>query len=186
MHTKAVFRAAQALNDAGFHVLRFNFRGVGTSTGTHDHGVGEADDARAALDWLEAEHPGLPLLLGGFSFGAMVALRVGYGEARVQALLGLGLPVGLYDLDDLADPEARGGRPLLLVQGEEDEFGSGAELEAFAGRMGTGVEVARIGGADHYFHDRLDQLRAAVETFFGRGAGSRIFPVQAGAPEGAP
>jgi uncharacterized protein len=78
MHTKAVFRAAQALNDAGFHVLRFNFRGVG-----HEHRElrsrgGEMDDVRAALDWLEAEHPQLPLLLGGFSFGSVVGLRVGY------------------------------------------------------------------------------------------------------------
>ena len=80
MHTKAVYRAAQALNDAGLVTLRFNFRGVGTSTGSHDEGIGERDDLEAALDWLEAEHPLLPLFAGGFSFGSMVALSVGVDD----------------------------------------------------------------------------------------------------------
>jgi uncharacterized protein len=180
MHTKAVFRSAQALNDAGFHVLRFNFRGVGQSTGTHDHGVGEKEDARAALDWLAAEFPGLPLLLGGFSFGSAVALRLGLQDPRVKALLGLGLPVAKYDLSDLAKPAARGDRPLLLVQGEEDEFGTGAEVEAFAQTLGPKVSVARIPGADHYFHDHFDELREAVESYFGQGEGSLPFPLVEG------
>lgn len=180
MHTKAVFRAAQALNDAGFHALRFNFRGVGQSTGTHDHGEGERDDVRAALDWLEAEEPGLPLLVGGFSFGSAVGLAVGYEDPRVRALLGLGLPVEMVDLSFLARAEVRGDRPLLLVQGEDDEFGNGAALADFAGGLGPGVEVARIPGADHYFHDHFDALKAAITPFFSEGPGARPFPL---APE---
>ncbi|TVP43760.1 MAG: alpha/beta fold hydrolase [Gemmatimonadales bacterium] len=181
MHTKAVFRGAQALNDAGFHVLRFNFRGVGQSTGSHDDGRGEADDVRAALDWFSSEHSELPLLIGGFSFGSVVGLKVGFEDPRARALLGLGLPVRAWDLSGLADPEARGGRPLLLVQGENDEFGTGQELEAFAESMGPGAAVARIPGADHYFHDRFDELRAAITPFFLEGAGSEPFPVLEGA-----
>lgn len=183
MHTKAVFRSAQALNEAGFHVLRFNFRGVGQSTGSHDHGQGERDDVRAALDWLEAEHPDLPLLVGGFSFGSMVGLAVGYEDARVRALLGLGLPVDLYDLSWMADEGAREGRPLLVVQGEEDEFGGGEAIAAFGGTLGEGAEVVRIPGADHYFHHRFDELRAAITPFFSEGPGSAPFPLAS--PEAA-
>ena len=95
MHTKAVYRAAQGLNDAGLVSLRFNFRGVGLSTGSHDEGIGERDDLRAAIDWIEMEFPHLPLVVGGFSFGSMVGLSVGAEDDRVIGLLGLGLPVNL-------------------------------------------------------------------------------------------
>ena len=81
MHTKAVFRAAQALSDVKIAALRFNFRGVGTSTGSFDQGIGEKDDVLASLDWLEERHPGLPLVVGGFSFGSMVALSAGGGRS---------------------------------------------------------------------------------------------------------
>jgi hypothetical protein len=75
MHFKAVFRAAKALQSAGLAVLRFNFRGVGRSQGAHDDGVGEQEDARAALSELERRYAAPPVVLGGFSFGSVVALR---------------------------------------------------------------------------------------------------------------
>jgi uncharacterized protein len=181
MHTKAVFRSAQALADAGFHVLRFNFRGVGHSTGSYDHGRGEMDDVGAALDWMEAQYPQLPLLVGGFSFGSVVGLRTGFPDPRVRAFLALGLPVRTFDLDDLRGAEIREGRPLLLVQGENDEFGSGAEAEAFALQLGPGVTVVRIPGADHFFHGHMDELRAAITGFFSEGAGQEPFSTFAGA-----
>lgn len=181
MHTKAVFRSAQALNEAGLHVLRFNFRGVGGSTGVHDGGQGEQDDVLAALDWIAQAHPGLPLLVGGFSFGSAVGLRVGMRDARVRALLGLGLPVDLYDLAWLTDETERGGRPLLLVQGEEDEFGNGEALARFATGLGDGVHVARIPGADHYFHDRFEELKGAITPFFLSGTGALPFAVDSAA-----
>lgn len=170
MHTKAVFRTAQALNEAGSVALRFNFRGVGTSTGAFDEGVGELDDVRAALDWLEEHHPGLPLLVAGFSFGSWVGLRVGVEEDRVRGLIGLGIPVDLYDLDWLREP----GKPLLVVQGEEDEFGSGPRVEEALAGAGEEVHVVRIGGADHYFTDRFDEMMAAVRRWLAEGAGSRL------------
>ncbi len=180
MHTKAVFRTAQALNDAGFHALRFNFRGVGLSTGSYGGGEGELDDVRAALEWLGAEYPDLPLALGGFSFGSVVGLRAGYADPRVRAFVALGLPVRKWDLDDLADPGPRGERPLLLVQGEEDEFGTGEEVARFAERMGPGVELVRIPGSDHYFHGHFDALRAAITGWFSEGAGRAPFEAESG------
>ena len=85
MHNKVVFRLAAALVEHGIPALRFNFRGVGRSTGSYDEGRGEADDVRAALAALAARYPGVPLLLAGFSFGAWVGLPVGCADPRVTA-----------------------------------------------------------------------------------------------------
>ena len=172
MHTKAVYRAAQGFNDAGLVALRFNFRGVGISTGSHDDGHGEQDDLRSALDWLEARYPTLPLVVGGFSFGSMVGLGVGAADPRVVALLGLGLPVekAEYDCSFLA----RADKPVLVIQGENDEFGSGAAAAAVLGPMGPHITLVRISGADHYFVDRLDELRDTVGGYYQSGPGARV------------
>src|SRR5256714_8394993 len=77
MHNKVVFRAAAALNDAGMATLRINFRSVGQSTGAHDEGRGEQDDARRGLDYLAEHYPNQPITVAGFSFGAFVGLQVG-------------------------------------------------------------------------------------------------------------
>ena len=145
MHTKAVYRSAQGLNDAGLVALRFNFRGVGVSTGSFDEGVGEQDDLRAALDWLESEYPTLPLVVGGFSFGSLVGLAVGTEDARVAGLLGMGLPLDLdhrYDYGFLS----AAGKPILVVQGEHDEFGSGAQVQETLGLAKVKYAQERIEG----------------------------------------
>lgn len=173
MHTKAVYRTAQAFNDAGLAALRFDFRGVGTSTGSFDDGIGERDDLRAAVDWLEARYPSLPLFVGGFSFGSKIALTVGAADARVAALLGLGLPIDLddgYDYGFLADTD----KPVLVVQGEQDQFGSGERVAKTIGPLGTHITVVRIPGSDHFFTGRLDELRATVRGYYESGPGSRL------------
>ncbi len=170
MHTKAVFRAAQALADVKIAALRFNFRGVGTSTGSYDMGVGEKDDVRAALDWLEERHPGLPLVVGGFSFGSMVGLGAAADDPRVVALFGLSLPVRMYDYGFLADVR----KPILVVQGEEDELGSGPEVEPVVAALGSHVTLARIAGSDHYFNGHIDEMKALVSAFFRSGPGADV------------
>lgn len=173
MHTKAVYRSAQALNEAGLVALRFNFRGVGASTGSYEEGVGEQDDLRAAMDWLLERHPELPVVVGGFSFGSMVALNVGAGDDRAVALLGLGLPVDLderYDFGFLADVD----KPVLVVQGENDEFGPARRVKEVLAPLGSHITVVSVAGTDHYFEGRLDELRDAVRGYFETGPGSRV------------
>ena len=165
MHTKAVFRAAQALAEVGIAALRFNFRGVGTSTGSYEEGIGEKGDVAAALDWLTERYPGLPLVAGGFSFGSMVSLTHAATDPRVVALFGLGIPVRLYDYTFLKDVA----RPVLIVQGDADEFGSGPEVERVVAGLGPHVTLARIPGADHYFNGRLDEMKDALTAFFRDG-----------------
>ena len=175
MHTKAVYRAAGAFNDAGLVALRFNFRGVGASTGSHDEGIGERDDLKAAIDWLEEEYPHLPLFVGGFSFGSMVGLSVGADDERVVALHGLGLPVDMerYDYTFLAEAD----KPILVVQGENDEFGSGDRVAGLLAALGPHITLVRIPGADHFFTGRLDELRAAVRGYYESGPGSRFLAI---------
>ena len=173
MHTKAVYRSAQGLADAGLVTVRFNFRGVGLSTGSHDDGVGEQEDLRAVLDWTAAAFPHLPLIVGGFSFGSMVGLSVGASDDRVVSMLGLGLPVALddrYDYSFLAGC----GKPVLVVQGEQDEFGAGPEVARYLEMFGNHITLVRIADADHYFEGKLTELRTTVWGYYDAGPGARL------------
>src|SRR6187549_1533957 len=91
MHNHVTYRLAQAWRDANVACVRFNFRGVGRSTGAHDEGRGEIDDARAALDWVAAQTPDVPLYASGFSFGARTALQLSRRDTRVQKVLVVGV-----------------------------------------------------------------------------------------------
>ena len=160
MHNKVVFRAAAALNDAGLTVLRINFRGVGQSTGEHDEGRGERDDARVGLDYLTQHYPGQRTFLCGFSFGARVGLEVGISDPRVAYLIGIGVPLEKYDFSFLASCR----KPLLLVHGELDEFGDVEHLRRVVAELETSVPVRLvvIPGAGHFFDDQLDQLKRTI------------------------
>jgi alpha/beta superfamily hydrolase len=159
MHFKVVFRAAKALQSAGLAALRFNFRGVGRSEGRFDHGIGEQDDAEAALDELERRFRPLPLVLGGFSFGSAVALRVGAKDPRVRAVFALGYPASIFTEHPHLDGR---GVPRLFVQGERDRFASGEALRALVEPRPGPKEVVVVPGADHFFEGRLDALQEAV------------------------
>src|SRR5512145_1380307 len=87
MHTKAVYQGAKGLSRIGCAVLRFNFRGVGASAGEFDEGPGEMGDFRAALDFMHARYPDVPLWAAGFSFGSWIALETGAADPRVTVLV---------------------------------------------------------------------------------------------------
>jgi alpha/beta superfamily hydrolase len=159
MHFKVVFRAAKALQQQGVAALRFNFRGVGRSEGTHDHGDGEQDDVRAALVEAERRFPGLPLVAGGFSFGSVMALRAGAADPRVRALFALGFP--LHSLSETSFLDAVT-RPRLFVQGERDEFGGGEEVRALVERLPQPRSLVVVPGSDHFFTGHLDTLQSVV------------------------
>jgi alpha/beta superfamily hydrolase len=162
MHFKVVFRAAKAVQGRGLAALRFNFRGVGKSEGAHDHGHGERDDVRAALGEMERRFPALPLVLGGFSFGAVMALRVGVADARVRALFALGFPLDLVDdLSFLQDCK----KPRLFVQGSRDQFGSGERLLGVVASLPEPRSAVVIQESDHFFGGQLDELQEALDSW---------------------
>lgn len=159
MQMKVVFRAAKTLQQRGIAVLRFNFRGVGLSQGVHDGGRGEQDDVRTAVEEMATRFPNLPLILGGFSFGAHMALLVGTREPRVQALFAMGFPVSFVpDLSFL-----RQDRKLkFFVQCENDPIGSGESLRRMVAELPEPRTLAVVPGGDHLFTDRLDELETAL------------------------
>lgn len=170
LHNKVVFHAMKALNSFGFPVLRFNFRGTGLSEGEHAGGVGEVEDVRSALDWLEREFP-LPVIFAGFSFGAAVGLRAAYNDDRVPALIALGLPAipvpsdsgedRVYDFEFLRAST----KPKLFVSGSRDQFAPAGTLEALVSTFAEPKRLARIEAADHFFEGRLKEMRAAIEDW---------------------
>ena len=165
LHNKVVFHAMKALNALGLPVLRFNFRGAGLSHGEHDHGAGELDDVRTALDFLDHEFH-LPLIFAGFSFGAAVGLRAACPNPRVQALIALGTPITpiddrTYDYDFLKTCT----KPKLFVSGSRDQFASKAKLEALVTPLPEPKMLVIIEAADHFFEGRLREMREAVENW---------------------
>jgi uncharacterized protein len=165
LHNKVVFHTMKAHNRMGFPVLRFNFRGAGLSEGEHAGGIGEVDDVRAALDWLEHEFA-LPVIFAGFSFGAAVGLRSACPDPRVTALIALGLPVTplddrLYDFEFLRACS----KPKLFVSGSRDRFGPPGKLEALVANFADPKKMVRIEAGDHFFEGRLKELRDVIEQW---------------------
>jgi alpha/beta superfamily hydrolase len=161
MHNKVVYQAAKALHRRGMAVLRFNFRGAGLSEGTHDKGRGEQDDVRAALDYLAREFPSRPILLVGFSFGSVVGLKVGCADPRVEKLIGLGIPVNDSDLTYLRTC----GKPKLIIQGGNDQFGSRANVESLFSTLPEPKRLVIVEGVDHFFAGKLQEVGAAIEAW---------------------
>ncbi|MCG3163577.1 MAG: hypothetical protein JMDDDDMK_05016 [Acidobacteria bacterium] len=171
MHNKVVFRAAKALNECGFETLRFNFRGVGHSTGEYDEGRGECDDARAALDYLlESQPHAREVIVAGFSFGSIVGLKVGCSDERVNKLIAIGAPERMSNLDFLGRCE----KPKLFIHGVEDDIAPLAPLEEFLATLpaDNGFQLVRIEGAGHFFDDHAVELMQAIKNFVcGNSAG---------------
>jgi hypothetical protein len=167
LHNKVVFRAAKAAISLGLPTLRFNFRGAGKSAGTFAEGEGEREDVRAALDYLAAHFPGLPVHLMGFSFGAWVGLAVGAGDARVSTLVGLGVPVDMSDFGFLHGVR----KPKLILQGTRDEYGSVAAVSRLFDSLAEPKQIHWVEGADHFFAGKLDEVQEVLRQFLTPSAG---------------
>ena len=165
LHNKVVFHTMKALNHFGFPVLRFNFRGAGLSQGEHDHGSGELDDVRTALDWLDREFH-LPMFFAGFSFGSVVGMQVACPDPRIKTLIGLGLPVSpiddrRYNFNFLHHCS----KPKLFVSGSNDRYAPRHELERLIESLPQPRELKIIENADHFFEGKLQQMRSMLEVW---------------------
>jgi len=158
LHNKVIYQSAKTIDWLGVPVLRFNFRGAGLSGGSHDGGEGERGDVQTAIDFLADEYPELPLLVGGFSFGSWVGLRVGCEDPRVSELLGIGIPVNSSDFQYLENC----GKPKLFVQGTNDEHGDARRVERLVTCLPGENRLVFVQDADHFFAGHLDGLERAV------------------------
>jgi len=166
MQNKVVTTVARAFAQLGAKVLRFNFRGVGASEGRYAEGSGERDDARAAIAWSREHWPGLDLYLGGFSFGAAIALGVA-AEARASGLVTVAPPLDRLPLG-FVPPDCA----WLLIHGDADDVVPFAATEARLATLGVRPQVLAMQNAGHFFHGRLLELDEAITSFFGPKLGA--------------
>jgi len=159
MHNKVVYQVAKSLCRTGAAVLRFNFRGVGTSAGSFDEGPGEMADFRAALDVMAERYPGVELWAAGFSFGSWIAMTVGATDDRVSAVIGIAPPVGRYDFSAVTTST----KPKFFIQGNRDELCPYRETTKFYAQVPDPKEIVVIDGADHLFDGKTFELGEAVE-----------------------
>lgn len=164
MHNKVVFRAAAGLNDAGLIALRFNFRGVGASTGEHGEIEGGVGDVLDALAYLESAYPGEDITLAGFSFGSRTGLAVGVAEDAVKRLISIGTPVDKYNDYDFLIGTAK---PVLFVHGDHDEFGSVESLRRLVKEVSKTAQTKLVifQNCGHFFDEHLDDLRRSIRDW---------------------
>jgi len=162
MQNKVVSTLQRTARDAGLATLRFNFRGVGLSAGSHDEGRGEIDDAEAAARWLLAQQPQLPLTLLGFSFGSCVAgCLAGRLEAQgvaVRQLFMLAPPVERFAVDGQLPAHAE----LTIIQPMDDEVVTPAKVYAWVDTLQRPHELLKVAECGHFFHGKLTELKQLV------------------------
>jgi uncharacterized protein len=160
MHAPLMHRVARGLADAGFAVLRFNFRGVGESTGTWGGGTPEISDVDAAVAYARTRRPDLRLALAGWSFGALTSLRWQGRTGDGSPYGGIALPVGMF-----ARPHSLAPARRTLIIGDRDQFASVEATRAYATEIGATVDV--LTGSDHFFVFRQEQVAEILVRTFG-------------------
>ena len=162
MLNKVVSTLQRTARDAGLVTLRFNYRGVGASAGTHDMGAGEVDDALAAALWLRAQHPDLPLNLLGFSFGGFVAASLGgrleaQGEKLSRLLMVAPAVMRLGEEDALPQTCA-----ITVIQPETDEVIDPQLVYDWSSTLSRPHELLKVAECGHFFHGKLPELKELV------------------------
>ncbi|HSD11464.1 MAG TPA: alpha/beta fold hydrolase [Candidatus Binatia bacterium] len=161
MDNSIVAATTAALRRRGLATLRFNFRGVGRSEGRYDEGRGEVDDARAAVELLRDELRNAAIALGGYSFGAMIALLGGHDHSEVDRLFAIALPVSMFDVS----PIAGSSKPKVFLLGDRDPYCPFAALEAAVSRLAGENVLRSLDGADHFLFGFEDEVGEAVARF---------------------
>jgi alpha/beta superfamily hydrolase len=159
MHSPVPLAIAKVLSDRASDAVawaRFNFRGVGASSGKYDDGKGEADDARAVIAHLRAAAPGVPVSVCGHSFGSWVGLRAASLDGHVERVLLVAPSVRFFEFKE---EEFRFDGPKTIFLGDLDVFSDVEEGRALAARLGAGFRVFE--GFDHHF---MKSRRAMAEA----------------------
>lgn len=161
LNNKVVHQLARTFNELGAVSVRFNFRGVGDSEGAYDEGRGELQDLLAVVAWAVGRWPGLPLWLGGFSFGGFIALQAAE-RLRVQRLVTVAPAVNYFD----GKPFALAATDWLLIQGDADEVVPLGEVQSWLQVFDKPPATVILSGAGHFFHGRLNAVKQSILDHF--------------------
>jgi alpha/beta superfamily hydrolase len=157
MDNKVVHTLARSFIDLGYASVRMNFRGVGQSGGEHDHGHGETDDMQLLLEHMQAQYPGLPLALAGFSFGTVVQARLQERLAATGAGAQQMALVGTAAIKWEIPPVPAN---TIVIHGELDETIPMADVLTWL--RPQDIPLCVIPGADHFFHRKLQHIRNLI------------------------
>lgn len=146
-------------------VLRFNFRGVGRSTGAHDNGIAEIDDVAAAMAHAVAEFPDLSFGVAGWSFGAAAALRWHARDRAEVNYVGIAPGIGPRSSTRLPEPELLHDAPRTFIVGDRDQLVPADMVVDYANRARATVHVLK--GSDHFFYFREEKVACLVEAGLG-------------------
>jgi alpha/beta superfamily hydrolase len=160
MDNKVTHVLARAMTECGAPAFRFNFRGVGASAGAFDNGRGESDDLAAVVAEGRRRFPGAALWLGGFSFGAFVALSAAKRSGPVK-LVAVAPPVARFELGSVAHPDC----DWMLAQGDADDVVPPEAVLAWAAEQPRKPRLHVLHGAGHFFHGKLHELKPLVLDF---------------------
>ncbi len=156
MHDGVVGVLADACMARGIGVVRFNFRSVGNSEGRFDQGEGEVDDVLAVLEWVKSQQPDVELVLGGYSFGAAMALLA---AARIQdqlsAMVLVAPPIQMVESDAALTI------PMQVIVGGRDTIVSAPA----AGQYFAPEQMTVLPQADHFFGGAYQDLQTIAEEF---------------------
>ena len=157
MTNKVVHTAAKALSARNLVTVRFNYRGVGASEGEYADTVGEREDLRAVVTWLQQQYPPQPLTLAGFSFGAYIAIAIA-AQVETKALISIAPPVNYFDHSARALQKLPS-CPWLIVQGDADDVVPYDDVKRWHDDVASQAEFVTLPGAGHFFHRRLGDLQ---------------------------
>ncbi|MGO1118035.1 alpha/beta hydrolase [Rhodovibrionaceae bacterium A322] len=166
MNNKVVYTLYHNYVRRGFSVLRFNFRGVGRSQGTHDRGEGELSDAAAALDWLQSYNPNASTCwIAGFSFGAWIGMQLLMRRPEITGFVSVSPPANMFDFSFLAPCPSSG----LVIQGKADELVPEASVEKLVDKLqhqrDISIDYRVVEGCNHFYKGYLETLDELVDDY---------------------
>jgi uncharacterized protein len=164
MHDGVLDTIAGVARRHGFATIRFNFRGVGESSGTYANGVGEVDDLLAVVGWARALGE-KPLWIGGYSFGSNIAWRALDRCGDVEGVVLVAPPVARMDFSARPSRVAK----LTILAGDRDDFVDEGDLDRWARAAAPGARVVTIPNADHFFSGGYAALAKAIDSAFAAG-----------------
>lgn len=172
MNHQIVYQMYYAFVHRNFTVLRFNFRGVGRSQGSFDHGAGELSDAAAALDWAQSINPeARSCWIAGFSFGSWIGMQLLMRRPEIEGFISIAAMANRYDFSFLAPCPSSG----LFVHGDKDRVAPVNEVMSVIDKVkvqkGVKLDHAVIEGANHFFENRVDQLVGTVGEYLDKRLG---------------
>jgi len=169
MNNKVVYSLYKNFVGRGFSSLRFNFRGVGRSQGQFDDGQGELSDAASALDWIQTQNPNTTSCwIGGFSFGAWVAMQLMMRRPEILGFISIAPPASKHDFSFLAPCPASG----MILHGDMDEVIPQSSVDELAQKLqkqkNIKIDYRTVEGSDHFFLNHLDALNEHVDDYLNK------------------